>query len=265
MTYAHENETVMVVEHDAKTRKALRQVLEKAGYTVLEAADARNALLLALHHMPQLVLQDLMLPDSTAFLFANELRALPEGDAVPMIALCQLESHVDDARASASGYAEVLHLPVKAETLLDSVGRCMPVREPTFHKPGGGMRVLILDDNAMQRQLLGLYLREWGFVPVPAETLEEALQLSRSAPVDAVVCDVLMPKCDGFSCCRAMRAEPWLAQRPIVLVSAATADDDDWVAARSAGASAVLMGVPNFWGLREALLRSLSGAPPVLA
>jgi CheY-like chemotaxis protein len=97
------------------------------------------------------------------------------------------------------------------------------------------------------------------------ETLEEALRTARVKQVDAVVCDVLMPKHDGFSCCRQMRAEPSLAGRPIVLVSAATAEDDDWVAARAAGASAILMGVPGFWGLREALRRTLSGLPPVLA
>jgi hypothetical protein len=49
------------------------------------------------------------------------------------------------------------------------------------------------------------------------------------------------------------------------MVSAALADDDDYRAARMAGATAVLMGVPNFWGLREALLRCLSGAPPLQA
>jgi len=257
--------TVMVVEHDAKTRKSLRQVLEKAHYAVIEAADARNALLLALHHMPQLVLQDLMLPDSAAFQFARELRAMPEGDAVPIIALCELESHLADARASATGYCAFLQLPVADEELLRSVARCLPAREEKVHKPGGGMRVLVLDDNAMQRQLLSLYLREWGFAPVAVETLEEALARARQERIDAVVCDVLMPRCDGFTCCRAMRGEPALAGRPIVLVSAAAADDDDWASARSAGATAVLMGVPNFWGLREALLRSLSGAPPVLA
>jgi DNA-binding response OmpR family regulator len=265
MTQDNHNDSVMIVEHDAPTRKALRRVLEQAGYTVLEAADARNALLLALHHMPQLVLQDLMLPDSTAFLFARELRAMPLGEDVPMIALCQLDSHLADARASDSGYAEFLRLPVNAEDLLASVERCFPERQSRYLEPGGGMRVLLLDDNAMQRKLLALYLREWGFVPVPVETLEEALQAARSATIDAVVCDVLMPKCDGFSCCRAMRAEPLLTGRPIVLVSAANPDEDDWQAARSAGASAMLMGVPNFWGLRETLLRSLSGAPPVLA
>jgi CheY-like chemotaxis protein len=257
--------TLMVVEHDAKTRKALRQTLEKAGYSVLEAADARNAHLLALHHMPQLVLQDLMLPDSTAFLFARELRALPDGENVPMIALSKLESHLSDAQSSATGYAGFLLLPVDSQLLLEVVARCLPALEPTVHRPGGDMRVLILDDNPLQRQLLTLYLREWGFSPVPVETLEDALSLVREQPVDAVVCDVLMPKADGFACCRSMRAEPSLQGRPIVLVSAATADDDDWSAARTAGATAVLMGVPNFWGLRETLLRSLSGAPPVMA
>lgn len=257
--------TIMVVEHEAPLRKAHRLVLEKAGFAVIEAADARNALLLALHHMPQLVLQDLMLPDSTAFLFARELRALPEGETVPIIAMCQLESHLSDAKNSDSGYAAFLKLPAPEHALLECVRRVMPAPEPDVHKPGDGMRVMVLDDNTMQRQLLTLYLREWGFEPVPVETLEEALRTARAKHVDAVVCDVLMPKCDGFSCCRQMRAEPSLAGRPIVLVSAATADDDDWVAARAAGASAVLMGVPSFWGLREALRRTLSGLPPVLA
>ena len=257
--------TIMVVEHEAQIRRGLRLMLETAGYDVIEAADAHNAMLLALHHMPQLVLQDLMLPDSTAFLFARELRALPEGEAVPIIALCQLESHLTDARNNDIGYADFLHLPVSDRELLDSVARALPEPEVELHKGGDGLRVLVLDDNNMQRQLLTLYLREWGFEPLPVETLEEALRTARTMQIDAVVCDVLMPKLDGFSCCRQMRAEPSLSGRPIVLVSAATAEDDDWVAARAAGASAVLMGVPGFWGLREALRRTLSGLPPVLA
>jgi DNA-binding response OmpR family regulator len=257
--------TIMVVEHEAPIRRALRQVLETAGYAVIEAADAHNAMLLALHHMPELVLQDLMLPDTTAFLFARELRALPEGECVPIIALCQLESHLSDARSNDIGYSAFLHLPVSDRMLLESVSRALPEPEPELHKPGDGMRVLVLDDNTMQRQLLSLYLREWGFEPLPVETLDEALRSARSMQIDAVVCDVLMPKHDGFSCCRQMRAEPSLAGRPIVLVSAATPEDEDWVAARAAGASAILMGVPGFWGLRDALRRTLSGLPPVLA
>jgi CheY-like chemotaxis protein len=256
---------VMVVENDAKTRKALRQALEKASYAVLEAADARNAHLLAVYHMPQLVLQDLMLPDSTAFLFTRELRALPGGDTVPVIAISKIDSHLADARNSASGYAGYLRLPVEPGLLVHTVASCLPASDGEVHKPGGNLRVLVLDDNAMQRELLSLYLRDWGFVPVPVETLDEALTELRKQTVDAVVCDVLMPKRDGFECCRSMRAEPMLRGRPVVLVSAAMADDDDYRAARAAGATAVLMGVPDFWGLRETLLRSLSGAPPVLA
>lgn len=163
--------TIMVVEHEAPIRRALRLVLETAGYAVIEAADAHNAMLLALHHMPDLVLQDLMLPDSTAFLFARELRALPEGDCVPIIALCQIESHLTDARNNDIGYAAFLRLPVSDCALIESVRHAVPESEPELHKPGDGMRVLVLDDNTMQRQLLALYLREWGFEPLPVETL----------------------------------------------------------------------------------------------
>jgi two-component system, CAI-1 autoinducer sensor kinase/phosphatase CqsS len=257
--------TIMVVEHDLKTRKALRQALEKASYEVLEAGDARNAHLLALYHMPQVVLQDLTLPDAAAFLFMRELRALPEGESVQVIALSKLASHLADAQQSDSSYAGFLQLPVDPELLVSVVAGCLPRELAPVHRPGGNLRVLVLDDNAMQRQLLALYLREWGFLPLPVETLEDALGEVRKQAVDAVVCDVLMPKRDGFVCCRSLRAEPSLQGRPIVLVSAAAADDDDWSAARVAGASAVLMGMPNFWGLREALLRSLSGTPPVHA
>ncbi|HEY8945566.1 MAG TPA: response regulator, partial [Polyangiaceae bacterium] len=79
--------TILIVEDNSVTRKMLRVTLEAEGYGVVEAPDARVALAAARRRMPELVLQDLILPDADGFELTRQLRALPGGDEVPIVAL----------------------------------------------------------------------------------------------------------------------------------------------------------------------------------
>lgn len=98
-------------------------------------------------------------------------------------------------------------------------------------------RILLVDDSASARALLGMKLREKGHdveeVPLAAEAAEMAL----GKPPDAVVTDLWMPGISGLQLCRLLRAEPATAHVPVVLL---TASDDRrsrfW--ARHAGAAA---------------------------
>jgi CheY-like chemotaxis protein len=55
--------TILVVEDNPMTRKLLRVTLGTAGYRVIEAEDARTALAAVEQSLPDLILQDLILPD----------------------------------------------------------------------------------------------------------------------------------------------------------------------------------------------------------
>ena len=55
--------TILVVEDNAITRKMMRVALATEGYEVIEAPDGRTALELVARHVPDLIFQDLLLPD----------------------------------------------------------------------------------------------------------------------------------------------------------------------------------------------------------
>jgi CheY-like chemotaxis protein len=105
--------------------------------------------------------------------------------------------------------------------------------------PGRGRRVLIVDDNKLNRQLAVLCLQDAGFIVEVARSAEVALDMMATAAPDAVLSDVHMPGMDGFALRRAIKQDALLSRIPIVLVSAAEphpyqpADADDACVPRS--------------------------------
>src|SRR5689334_23617520 len=87
--------------------------------------------------------------------------------------------------------------------------------------------VLIVDDNAMNRDLLGKTLRKGRYATVEAEDGVEALSVLENRPVDIVVCDVLMPNMDGYSLCREVRRRAELQNLSFILYTATHFTPDD--------------------------------------
>lgn len=96
---------------------------------------------------------------------------------------------------------------------------------------GGGRRVLVVDDVAMNREWLCDLLEGYGYQTQSAADGEEALECLRQQPFDLVLCDQSMPRMDGWSLLRALRAG-W-PRLPALLYSAAPArrpaDFPDWL------------------------------------
>lgn len=86
--------------------------------------------------------------------------------------------------------------------------------------------VLLVDDEPLLRSVLCEYLRFAGHDVVECRDGDEALERLRTISVDAVVSDVLMPGMDGLALCGAMRANPSLANIPVLFVTARTVDAD---------------------------------------
>jgi signal transduction histidine kinase/DNA-binding response OmpR family regulator len=79
--------TVLVAEDEPATRDMLRRVLEKGGWTVVEAANGREALDIVTRQRPALVLLDLMMPEMDGFEFLDEMRQRPELQSIPVVVL----------------------------------------------------------------------------------------------------------------------------------------------------------------------------------
>jgi adenylate cyclase len=100
-------------------------------------------------------------------------------------------------------------------------------------------RILVVDDNATNRDILTTRLKAHGYEALQAADGEEALAAVKQQRPDLILLDVMMPKLDGIETCRRLKGDDTLPFLPIILVTA-RADSKDIVAGLEAGADEYL-------------------------
>ncbi|MCA9675220.1 MAG: response regulator [Kofleriaceae bacterium] len=87
-------------------------------------------------------------------------------------------------------------------------------------------RVLIADDDAWILRMVSTVLEKRGYVVETATDGEDALERALKNPPDLVITDVMMPRMDGWSLVRALRARPEMGLLPVIFLTALSSDDD---------------------------------------
>jgi adenylate cyclase len=83
-----------------------------------------------------------------------------------------------------------------------------------------GARVLVVDDDPVNRALLLHSLEREGYRHATAENGRQALELLRAEPFDVVLLDVVMPELDGYDVLATIEADPGLRRIPVIMISA---------------------------------------------
>lgn len=83
-----------------------------------------------------------------------------------------------------------------------------------------GQTVLVVDDNALNRELLRLVLEQQGYAVVEATTAEEALTMVRDAHPALVLMDCHLPGMDGLTATRELKGIEATCGIPVVAVTA---------------------------------------------
>jgi len=112
-------------------------------------------------------------------------------------------------------------------------------------------RILVVDDEPDLLELVRVNLDQAGLRVETAESGREALERLRRAPPDLLILDLMLPDVSGTEICRRVRAEPGLAQLPIIMLTA-KADEMDRVVGLELGADDY---VTKPFSPRELLLR----------
>jgi two-component system alkaline phosphatase synthesis response regulator PhoP len=101
-------------------------------------------------------------------------------------------------------------------------------------------KVLIVDDNAQNLELLEAYMDEMPEVtPITAVNGVEALEKVAADPPDLILLDIMMPKMSGFEACKLLKADPATRDIPIIMVTALN-ELGDMERARECGADEFL-------------------------
>ena len=128
-----------------------------------------------------------------------------------------------------------------------------------------GLRALIVDDNATNREIVGHQLTVAGFMHDESDSGARALEKLRSAaelgnPFDIVVVDEHMPEMDGVELVRAIRSDPLLAAIPLIMLSSLGGNERT---AREAGAAYFLTRPVRQSQLYDCLMNALGGISAV--
>ena len=125
-----------------------------------------------------------------------------------------------------------------------------------------GVPVLIVDDNATNREVLSNWVCSWGMWPMRAESGAAALKLLESVvePVPLILTDVHMPEMDGFELIKQIKTH---SQIPTVIMLTSGSYQGDIVRSRELGAEAYLIKPVRRTELLETILRILAQHPPV--
>jgi two-component system cell cycle response regulator DivK len=110
-----------VVEDNDRNMKLFRDVLQAAGYHILEASTGGQALALASEHRPALVLMDIQLTDMDGLEALDRLRTDERTAAIPVLAVTAQAMRGDRERFTAAGFDGYLAKPVDVDGLIEIV------------------------------------------------------------------------------------------------------------------------------------------------
>jgi PAS domain S-box-containing protein len=149
------------------------------------------------------------------------------------------------SKGAGLGAAFTVELPI-LESEQSVIGRRPTARPPVPAVPGmdlptlRGVRVLVIDDQAITRDLVAAIFRHAHAEVHSASSVRKGLEQFAATPPDVVVCDLAMPEEDGFAFVRALRALPATDNETPVIALTAFGRPEDRQQALAAGFDAYL-------------------------
>jgi len=112
---------ILVVEDDALNMELATDLLEIAGYTVLQAGTAGEGLKLARSAKPELILMDIRLPDIDGLTATRMLKEEPLTRQIPVVCLTASVMPGDESRSLAAGCVGYIRKPIDTRAFAANV------------------------------------------------------------------------------------------------------------------------------------------------
>ncbi len=114
--------TILIIDDNSTEREAVQRALQKAGYTVLSAADGKTGIDMAKEQLPALILCDIDMPGLSGFETVKLLKKDPQTQSIPFVFLTGSAEAMAGKLGRELGAEEYVEKPFSFSKLLAVVG-----------------------------------------------------------------------------------------------------------------------------------------------
>ena len=200
---------VLVIDDDETARQLIADYLAQAGFAVITAANGVEGLKRAKEYHPIAITLDVIMPDIDGWTVLAALRGDPELADIPTIMATIVDEQRHGMTLGAVGY---LTKPIDRDKLVDLVAK--------YRAPSGPTRILVVEDDATQRELIRSWLEPQNWSVIEADNGRVAIDRLSERVADVILLDLMMPEMDGFQLVAEMQKHPAWSKIPVIVVTA---------------------------------------------
>lgn len=227
---------LLLIEDDDTFAAIMRDLARELGFRALVAGTAHEALELAQQFMPSAIVLDVGLPDQSGLSVLDRLKRDVRTRHIP-IHIVSAEDYSETAFSlGAVGY---MLKPVKREQLVE----VMQKLEAKLSQ--GVRRVLIVEDNEVQREAVAKLLTSHDVETVSAGTAAECLALLKSQTFDCMVLDLSLPDASGYSLLETLSQDDTHSFPPVIVYTGRVLSADEELRLRRYSKSIIIKGAKS--------------------
>lgn len=227
---------LLVVEDDNTFAGIVRDLSREQGFQCLVASTAEEAVRLAREFKPSAVVLDVGLPDESGLLVLDRLK---RDDATRHIPIHVISAEDHSQTALSLGAIGYLVKPVKRDDLTEVLKTLEAKLDSTVR------RVLIVEDDNVQREALGTLLTSADVETVGVGTAAECLDALKRETFDCMVLDLSLPDASGYSLLETLSQNGDHAFPPVIVYTGRDLSADDEQRLRRYSSSIIIKGAKS--------------------
>ncbi len=215
---------ILYAEDNSQNQQLITEIVERTGCTIEIASNGQAALVRATQTDFDLIFTDIRMPVMNGIEFACLLRQIKP--AVPVVAISAEVALIPSAELAAAGFQQLLSKPVNTRTLYEILSKFLAAQPQGKVESSNAihpLRVLLVEDNPVNQQLVAFHLSQQGATVILADDGGDAIVKARLEAPDLILIDMEMPHMDGMTAVRYLRSKGFA--KPIYALTANASDE----------------------------------------
>ncbi|MDP8998358.1 MAG: response regulator, partial [Pseudomonadota bacterium] len=227
---------LLIVEDDPHYARILLGLARDKGFKGIVSSRGMTALSLARRFLPSAITLDIFLPDILGWTLLNQLKLDPATRHIPVQIVAVEEERQHGLARGAFGYLVKEPSTHNLENAFDRLKEFTASRTK---------RLLVVEDNDIERASIVELLAYDDIDVVAAASGRQALDIMCDRPFDCIVLDLRLPDMTGFEFLEKLRADPKLADVPVVVFTGKELSSDEQTQLNKIAKSIVLKSVQS--------------------